>query len=115
MSEHYRTLIADMIFAGDPKTDIKKLPVQGEHLKEFEHLLNKYGVSYSIIEDPVGGEGGKPRYLCFFKAKDEDALAYVYEEAMARQLGMDGREKKPSVIKIIGENPQACLWDEALS
>ena len=47
-----------------------------DDVKQFEHVARKYGVDYAITK--VKGE--KPRYLIFFKARDNDALTAALEE-----------------------------------
>lgn len=76
---------------------LKQVPVQGEHMKEFEKVLKKYGVDFAITreakEDPS-------RFLVFFKARDEAVLTNVLAECTNRQLGKD-IEKRPSVLAAL--------------
>lgn len=58
-----------------------------DDVKQFEHVARKYGVDYAITK--VKGE--KPRYLIFFKARDNDALTSALEEYTAQR--MRGKEK----------------------
>ena len=58
-----------------------------DDVKQFEHVVRKYGVDYAITK--VKGE--KPRYLIFFKARDNDALTAALEEYTAQR--MRGKEK----------------------
>ena len=58
-----------------------------DDVKQFEHVARKYGVDYAITK--VKGE--KPRYLIFFKARDNDALTAALEEYTAQR--MRGKEK----------------------
>ena len=56
--------------------------------KHQQHnVARKYGVDYAITK--VKGE--KPRYLIFFKARDNDALTAALEEYTAQR--MRGKEK----------------------
>ena len=76
---------------------LKQVPVQGEHMKEFEKVLKKYGVDFAVTreakEDPS-------RFLVFFKARDEAVLTNVLAECTNRQLG-EGLEKRPSVLAAL--------------
>lgn len=58
-----------------------------DDVKQFEHVARKYGVDYAITK--VKGE--KPRYLIFFKARDNDALTAALEEYTAQRVR--GKEK----------------------
>ena len=74
---------------------LKQLPVQDEHLKEFERVLKKYGVDFAITRE---AGSAAPRYLVFFKAKDEALLSSVLAECTQRQLDKS-KDRKPSVLK----------------
>lgn len=53
-----------------------------DDVKQFEHVARKYGVDYAITK--VKGE--KPRYLIFFKTRDNDALTAALEEYTAQRV-----------------------------
>ena len=53
-----------------------------DDVKQFERVARKYGVDYAITK--VKGE--KPRYLIFFKARDNDALTAALEEYTAQRV-----------------------------
>ena len=79
--------------------EIRRLPVQETHLHEFEKVIKKYGVDFAVNK---GVFEGQPRYLVFFKAKDESVLSDVYKECLAKQLHKEKtQEKKPSVLKSL--------------
>ena len=59
----------------------------------LETLARKYGVDYAVKKDR---SGDNPRYLVFFKARDNDALTAAFQEYTAKQIQ---KEKKPSVIE----------------
>ena len=65
-----------------------------DDVKQFEHVARKYGVDYAITK--VKGE--KPRYLIFFKARDNDALTAALEEYTAQR--MRGRDKQALHSKL---------------
>ena len=81
-------------------TEIKRLPVQTEHLREFEKVVKKYGVDFAVTK---GMYEGRMRYLVFFKAKDEAVLSDVYQECIARQLHKKDPERKPSILKALAQ------------
>ena len=65
-----------------------------DDVKQFEHVARKYGVDYAITK--VKGE--KPRYLIFFKARDNDALTAALEEYTAQR--MRGKDKQALHSKL---------------
>ena len=65
-----------------------------DDVKQFEHVARKYGVDYAITK--VKGE--KPRYLIFFKARDNDALMAALEEYTAQR--MRGKDKQALHSKL---------------
>lgn len=78
---------------------LKQVPVQGEHLREFERVLKKYGVDFAIMKE---AKANTPRYLVFFKAKDEAMLSNVLAECTEKQLGKKA-VKKPSLLSALKE------------
>ena len=78
---------------------LKQVPVQGEHLKEFERVLKKYGVDFAVMKE---AKGDSPRFLVFFKAKDEAMLSNVLAECTQKQLGKK-QVKKPSLLTALKE------------
>ena len=77
---------------------LKQVPVQGEHLREFEKVLKKYGVDFAVMRET---KGDTPRYLVFFKAKDESMISNVLQESTRKQLEKGKIEKKPSVLTAL--------------
>ena len=65
-----------------------------DDVKQFEHVARKYGVDYAITK--VKGE--KPRYLIFFKARDNDALMAALEDYTAQR--MRGKDKQALHSKL---------------
>lgn len=80
--------------------EVRRLPVQTEHMREFRKVIEKYGVDFAITK---GVYEGKPRYLVFFKAKDEKLLDAVYKECIEKQLHLDRQEKRPSLHKTLAQ------------
>ena len=76
---------------------LKRVPVQGEHLKEFERVLKRYGVDFAIMKET---KAESPRFLVFFKAKDEEVLNSVLADCTRRQMENPVR-KRPSVLKLL--------------
>ena len=72
---------------------VTSVPIGSTGIKDFEHIARKYGVDYAIMKDK---SEATPRYLCFFKAMDGDALDAAMKEYSARMLD---RETHPSMLK----------------
>ena len=66
------------------------------HIRDFDRIARKYGVDYAIKK--VKDDGGKHKYVIFFKARDTDALTQVFTEYTRKSTE---REKKPSVRKVL--------------
>ncbi len=72
---------------------VTSIPIGETGIRDFEHIARKYGVDYAIMKDR---SEAKPQYLCFFKARDADALDAAMKEYSARMLA---RENRPSMLK----------------
>ena len=72
---------------------VTSVPIASTSIREFDHIARKYGVDYAIMKDK---SEVTPRYLCFFKARDADALDAAMKEYSARMMD---REKSPSMLK----------------
>ena len=66
------------------------------HIRDFDRIARKYGVDYAIKK--VKDDGGKHKYVIFFKARDADALTQAFTEYTRKSAE---REKKPSVRKLL--------------
>ena len=75
---------------------LKEVPVQGEHMKDFEKILKKYGVDFAIMRQKLDPS----RFLVFFKARDEAVLTNVLKECTDRQLSK-AEPKRQSVLAAL--------------
>ena len=66
-------------------------------IKDFKKLANKYGVDFAIVKDK---SGEIPKYVCFFKARDADALTSAFNAYTADALK---NREKPSVLKQLSK------------
>ena len=71
------------------------MEVSGESIRSFKRIANKYGVDFAIVKDKTADP---PRYTCFFKAKDMNAITAVVKEYSAKVVKMQGKQK-PSLLK----------------
>ena len=73
----------------------QQIDIAKSGIKDFERVLNKYGVDYAIRKD-VSQE--PPRFMVFFKARDADVLTAAFKEYSAK---LACKEKRPSVLKAL--------------
>ncbi len=71
------------------------MEVSGESIRSFKRIANKYGVDFAIVKDKTADP---PRYTCFFKAKDMDAITAVVKEYSAKVVKLQAKPK-PSLLK----------------
>ena len=64
------------------------------NMKEFERIARKYGVDYAIRQV----KGDDPKFLVFFKARDNDAITAMLSEMTEKRMK---REERPSVLKLL--------------
>ena len=75
------------------KQTVKQLVGQGQgvntveledpSVRDFDRVARKYGVDYAITKDK---SGDVPKYLCFFKARDADAMTAAFNAYSAEVL-----------------------------
>ena len=73
---------------------VKQIDLAEGTLKDFRQILKKYGVDFALLKDK---SSEKPRYLAFFKAKDEAVMASVLKECATRKK-QRAQEKRPSML-----------------
>ncbi len=72
---------------------VTNINIEKTDLKGFEQVARKYGIDYAITKDKGVVP---PKYMVFFKAKDEDALTAAFTEFSNKKLK---KMEKPSVLK----------------
>lgn len=85
------------------KQTVKQLVGQGQgvsnieandpSLRDFERIARKYGVDYAIKRDRAASP---PRFLIFFKARDEAAINAAFTEFSANKVR---KASRPSVLQ----------------
>ncbi len=68
--------------------------VSGDSVRDFKRCADKYGVDFAIVKDKGSNP---PRFTCFFKAKDIDAITKVVAEYSAKV--MKKQTRKASIVK----------------
>ena len=56
-------------------------------IKQFERVCRKYGVDYAVKQV----KGDKPKYIIFFKGRDQDAIKAAFTEFMDQQVKKQNR------------------------
>ena len=73
----------------------QQIDIAKSGIKDYERVLNKYGVDYAIRKDVTQDS---PRFMVFFKARDADVLTAAFKEYSAK---LACKEKRPSVLKAL--------------
>ena len=73
---------------------VSTMDIGDSGIRDFKKLANKYGVDFAIVKD----KGKPPKYTCFFKAKDADALLKVMDEYTKKQVKKQKKKERPSVL-----------------
>ena len=73
----------------------QQIDIAKSGIRDFERVLNKYGVDYAIRKDVTQD---LPRFMVFFKARDADVLTAAFKEYSAK---LACKEKRPSVLKAL--------------
>ena len=74
---------------------MSQLDIAQTGIRDFERILNTYGVDYALRKDVTQVP---PRYMVFFKAKDADVLTAAFKEYSSE---LKHRETRPSVRKML--------------
>ena len=85
------------------KQSVKQLVGQGQGVdsieltdpstREFDRIARKYGVDYAIKRDRTSDP---PRFLIFFKGRDNDAITAAFQEYAGKKVK---KASRPSVLQ----------------
>ena len=85
------------------KQSVKQLVGQGQgvsnieltdpSIRDFERIARKYGVDYAVKRDR---SSDPPRFLIFFKGRDNDAITAAFQEYANQKVQ---KASRPSVMK----------------
>ena len=93
--KHGKQTVKQLISQGQGASSME---VSGESISAFKKIANKYGVDFAIVKDKAADP---PRYTCFFKAKELDAITAVVKEYSAEIVKREQKLDKPSLVKQI--------------
>ncbi len=90
------------------RQSVKQLAKQNEGMKnieiahktvgDFDRVARKYGIDYAIKRDRTVDP---PKYLVFFKAKDNDALEAAFNDYTKKVVGK--QKKKESIMETLNK------------
>ena len=90
------------------RQSVKQLAKQNEGMKnieiahktvgDFDRVARKYGIDYAIKRDKTVDP---PKYLVFFKAKDNDALEAAFNDYTKKVVGK--QKRKDSIIDTLNK------------
>ena len=76
---------------------VSNMDVSDKDLKGFEKIARKYNVDYAVRKT----KGHPPKYLVFFKARDNDALIGAMQEYTRKK---EYKKDHPSILKRLSRN-----------
>ena len=89
---HGKQSVKSLAKHGQGMTNIE---ITDKNIKCFEKYAKKYGIDFALKKDITETP---PKYLVFFKAKDNDAIMSAFKEFTADRMK---NKDKPSVIEKI--------------
>ena len=92
------------------KQSVKQLIGQGQGVdnielndpsaREFDRIARKYGVDYAVKRDR---SSNPPRFLIFFKGRDNNAITAAFQEYIGRKVR---KASRPSVLQRLAKLKQ---------
>jgi hypothetical protein len=97
-TEKSKVTVRDLTANGE---SVKDLEITDANIKAFEPIARKYGIKYALKEITPSADELKanpkapPKYMVFFKAKDESVMKAALTEFSKQQLNKKKRKAKP--------------------
>ena len=82
---HGRQSVRDLIGQGEGVT---RVDLDKEGIRDFHKIAKKYGVDYAVRKV----KGDNPKYVVFFKGRDQDAIKSAFTEFMDKQVKKKNRQ-----------------------
>lgn len=76
---------------------VQNIEITDKNIKSFERVARKYGVDFALKKDT---SETPPRWLVFFKGRDNDALTAAFKEYTALSVKKATMEK-PSILAML--------------
>lgn len=78
---------------GSGNNQLTNIEITDQNIKAFNKTAHKYGVDYALKKD---SSAEPPKYLVFFKAKDNDVMTAAFKHFLDGELK---KNEKPSIKK----------------
>ena len=72
---------------------VSNIEINDPSIKDFDRIARKYGVDYAIKRDR---SSNPPKFLIFFKGRDNDAITAVFQEYAGKKVR---KASRPSVLQ----------------
>lgn len=79
---------------------VENIELNDPSAREFDRIARKYGVDYAVKRDR---SSNPPRFLIFFKSRDNDAITAAFQEYIGRKVR---KASRPSVIQRLAKLKQ---------
>ncbi len=76
---------------------VQNIEITDQNIKSFERVARKYGIDFALKKDT---SETPPRWLVFFKGRDNDALTAAFKEYTAKSIKRATPEK-PSILAVL--------------
>lgn len=89
---------------------VQNIEITDNNIKSFERVARKYGVDFALKKDI---SESPPRWLVFFKSRDNDALTAAFKEYTAKAMERASNPKTSllAVLRMMKECVQSQLSD----
>ena len=94
---HGKQSVKSLAKHGQGMTNIE---ITDKNIKCFEKYAKKYGVDFALKKDRTETP---PKYLVFFKAKDNDAIMSAFKEFTVDRMK---KKEKPSVLENLNQQKE---------
>ena len=96
-----KQLVKHLTRSGESLTSIE---VTDNNIKSFDKTARKYGIDYALKKDTTEEP---PKYLVFFKAKNNDVLTMAFKEFAANELTKSKKTPICEKLRNVAEQVKA--------
>ena len=84
--------------------ELTSIEVTDKNIKSFDKTARKYGIDYALKKDTTEEP---PKYLVFFKAKNNDVLTMAFKEFAANELTKSEKTPIKEKLRNVAEQVKA--------
>ena len=84
--------------------ELTSIEVTDKNIKSFDKTARKYGIDYALKKDTTEEP---PKYLVFFKAKNNDVLTMAFKEFAANELTKSKKTPIREKLRNVAEQVKA--------